>query len=713
MVAFVIALLLPQISWAQQEVTVREINEIGDDAINSLNQQGAALTDDVIADLIFNDLDGESVQFTAVVMSDPLQSGLASPDDSGEPGRLHVFVRDTSAVSQGLAGMGIQLVDGASDYHGLDGYGIGDVITITGEVSPFNNTLQVSPSAVSSVGFYQDLNLPDSLLGPVPYTTAEINKAIADNYQVEWTNLPDMRGQFVRIESATVVDVSFADEGRPDWYITTDGGQTVVPFYDTSLRYRNDQSDYSDRFDVREEDFVPPPPGSVINIQGFLALVGDATAFNLGVPAGAIMSIIPFDDVDLEVVETPPIITDLSKPDFVPGTDPVEITVDVAADEARTIGDVTLDYYTSAADDTTTLTPTSTSGTTYTFTIPAVEDGVFVSYYVEASDNTGATSTSDPRSYRVLTTIDEIADIQTTIDEGPGDSPFAGITISDMDITATVQSNPPTSELIAIQDVADLSGWSGILIAPTETLLGDLQQGDVINITAATVQENFGVTELTNVTYTKESTGGASLGYKEVPTSALADRNVAEAHEGMLLRFNDVTIVSDSLGFGEWSFTSTDDEADAVAADDASAALTEGFSAETFEPGDQVDFIQGIWWYSFGVYKLVPEDPQADFGSITTDVEDGVLAGRFTLDSNYPNPFSKSTTIRFNAGQTARAQLEVFDVLGRRVATLVDELVPAGPQDVTLQADDLPSGLYLYRLTVGEQTQTRKMLIVR
>jgi photosystem II stability/assembly factor-like uncharacterized protein len=92
----------------------------------------------------------------------------------------------------------------------------------------------------------------------------------------------------------------------------------------------------------------------------------------------------------------------------------------------------------------------------------------------------------------------------------------------------------------------------------------------------------------------------------------------------------------------------------------------------------------------------------------------------FALEQNYPNPFNPTTTIRFSVesasgttGEPGRVTLKVYDVLGREVATLVNEHLQQGSYEVTFSADGLPSGVYLYRLKAGEFTQTRRMLLLR
>jgi hypothetical protein len=97
-------------------------------------------------------------------------------------------------------------------------------------------------------------------------------------------------------------------------------------------------------------------------------------------------------------------------------------------------------------------------------------------------------------------------------------------------------------------------------------------------------------------------------------------------------------------------------------------------------------------------------------------VADGNSPNKFELHQNFPNPFNPATTIQFSipvgAGH-APSLLKVYDVLGRDVATLVDEVKPAGTYSVNFDASRLSSGVYYYKLTAGTLTATRKMIVTK
>jgi hypothetical protein len=85
----------------------------------------------------------------------------------------------------------------------------------------------------------------------------------------------------------------------------------------------------------------------------------------------------------------------------------------------------------------------------------------------------------------------------------------------------------------------------------------------------------------------------------------------------------------------------------------------------------------------------------------------------YALQQNYPNPFNPSTTIKFSVPKAGNVRLVVYDVLGKEVATLVNNFLNAGQYNFQFNASNLASGIYLYRLEAGSFTQTNKMLLMK
>ncbi|UCG61674.1 MAG: SBBP repeat-containing protein [Candidatus Zixiibacteriota bacterium] len=95
-----------------------------------------------------------------------------------------------------------------------------------------------------------------------------------------------------------------------------------------------------------------------------------------------------------------------------------------------------------------------------------------------------------------------------------------------------------------------------------------------------------------------------------------------------------------------------------------------------------------------------------------TPVEYG-LPTEYSLCQNYPNPFNPTTEISFSLPRASHVKLEIVNLMGRKVSTLIDGPIKAGYHTVSFDGSKLASGVYLYRLTAGEFEQARKMMLVK
>jgi hypothetical protein len=95
-----------------------------------------------------------------------------------------------------------------------------------------------------------------------------------------------------------------------------------------------------------------------------------------------------------------------------------------------------------------------------------------------------------------------------------------------------------------------------------------------------------------------------------------------------------------------------------------------------------------------------------------TSVGEGEPPLTLLLKQNYPNPFNPTTRIEYAIPKTSHVSLKVIDLLGREVATLVDGVQGAGFKNVEFNATQLASGVYLYRLRVGNFTETKKLTMI-
>lgn len=102
-----------------------------------------------------------------------------------------------------------------------------------------------------------------------------------------------------------------------------------------------------------------------------------------------------------------------------------------------------------------------------------------------------------------------------------------------------------------------------------------------------------------------------------------------------------------------------------------------------------------------------------DENNIEGTRQDEAFPQKFHLEQNYPNPFNPTTTIRFTLNQRALVNLSIFNTVGQRITTLVDQELPPGVKSLTWDASGYASGVYLLRLRVDSTTQVRKIVLTQ
>jgi hypothetical protein len=96
----------------------------------------------------------------------------------------------------------------------------------------------------------------------------------------------------------------------------------------------------------------------------------------------------------------------------------------------------------------------------------------------------------------------------------------------------------------------------------------------------------------------------------------------------------------------------------------------------------------------------------------SNDFEEGT-PNTFALEQNYPNPFNPTTNIKFALPKTADVTLTIYNMLGQKVNTLINEKMTSGFHVVPFDASNLSSGMYIYRIQAGSFTSTKKMLLIK
>jgi len=100
-------------------------------------------------------------------------------------------------------------------------------------------------------------------------------------------------------------------------------------------------------------------------------------------------------------------------------------------------------------------------------------------------------------------------------------------------------------------------------------------------------------------------------------------------------------------------------------------------------------------------------------GTLSDVASDQELPDTYELLQNYPNPFNPETTIEYRLPEVNHVQIEVVDLQGRRVALLVDRIQPAGRHQVSFNAEDLPSGIYLYQMRAGDFSDVKELILLK
>ena len=127
--------------------------------------------------------------------------------------------------------------------------------------------------------------------------------------------------------------------------------------------------------------------------------------------------------------------------------------------------------------------------------------------------------------------------------------------------------------------------------------------------------------------------------------------------------------------------------------------------ADWDEDGD-MDIISGDWYAFINYFENVTST-----GINDQDPPD--LPLEFSLKQNYPNPFNPSTKIKFTLKKREIVTIEVFNALGQKIETLLNNAMNAGQHEIEFTGKNLSSGLYLYRIQAGQFQDVKKMVLLR
>ncbi len=131
------------------------------------------------------------------------------------------------------------------------------------------------------------------------------------------------------------------------------------------------------------------------------------------------------------------------------------------------------------------------------------------------------------------------------------------------------------------------------------------------------------------------------------------------------------------------------------------------FDLRLIDPDPIIEF--GAEW----IYYDSGQAPEDQTIATAIHVQQNTLPDQFRVDQNYPNPFNSLTAISYQLAAASQVEIAVFDLLGKRILTVVDEKQTAGYYRTEVDAADLASGIYFYRIKAGDVVRARKMIVLR
>jgi hypothetical protein len=137
----------------------------------------------------------------------------------------------------------------------------------------------------------------------------------------------------------------------------------------------------------------------------------------------------------------------------------------------------------------------------------------------------------------------------------------------------------------------------------------------------------------------------------------------------------------------------------------------------TFQMPDSLKPLTNYYWHVASVNSFGQSQWSDISGFRTTSItvisKERFIPETFQLLQNYPNPFNPSTTIYYSVPSTGHVTINIYNILGEKVATLLDQIKPAGKYEVKFDASNLPSGIYICRLSWNERYTSIKMLLLK
>lgn len=703
-------------------MTIREATEVPIEQLQELEQRiSAGENPDELYELHHPPTFGDTLRVRGVITSDPFAPGGSDRRIFMLGSALIVFIQDPDDPEWG--GLHVREVDTTNFPTGLDQFGVGDYIEITGIMEEFFSAdtpsmTQIRLLTTRQVLWLDNVEENDTLDHP-PFTvlpTGEFVQGRNPERVIKYSTGERWKGARVRFENVRVATRTQSPSSlRWTWSVVDENGNEVN-IYDPSKFFRGGDQ-------AVDPEWAPPPLSALINIQGLIMTQSRAVGG---------YTLAPVAPGDIEVIAVPPAFQDVTRDIGLPGSNEevtVTATVIPPSDEFPVLG---VDLYYIVDGDTSMVNMDPLGDDVYRGLIPGQPDGSEVHYYMIArwaGDPIASPFNVQNENYFYLVkddalTIQELKYSPFFPQQYP---PYSGFTVTVSGVvTADLNDN---ADYVHIQN--GTGEWSGIWVRGPG-IDDSIVRGDSITVTGE-VQVAFGVPRIGAII-----PDNVVVHAKDVPipepellttgTFRVGRANyhaMAEPWKGVLVEFEDLTITNaDPDAPSHFSEFIIRDATAGMRVDDGPAATASWTSTYSTNPADNpeqllmngttMDKLRGIMYFSFGNYKLIPRNVD-DFVNVTS-VSDRIgetIPQQYNVSQNYPNPFNPTTQIQFSLPRDAHVTLRVFNILGQEVRVLIDEYHTAGIYTATFEAGNLSSGLYLYRLEAGDFVETKRMMFLK
>ena len=342
------------------------------------------------------------------------------------------------------------------------------------------------------------------------------------------------------------------------------------------------------------------------------------------------------------------------------------------------------------------------------FVIPKVNRTSNFIFQLKVIDNDGEISTD-----HVKITVDIKGgytpyDIQFTKEIGVGEdcypSEFEG---QNVEVTGVVTAVRPDQDYpnFFFQD-PNKKEWAGMFIYINKGYSAP-SVGDLV-ILKGDIAEYYGVTEMKNISSTTILSSGNEIEPVKLNAALISGpcSEWAEKYEGMLVRLVNVLVSQTADENGHW-----------IVSDITGSVIIDSYlyvgDFPKPELGTHYTSITGIVHYTYGEYKLMPRNSN-DFNAPFAAVKE--IPENFEMMINYPNPFNPTTIIEFSIKESNFVQLDIIDIHGRNVATLISG-IPLSKKLIWNGKNDLgqmvPAGIYFAHLKTSSIVMTQKMILLK